>query len=105
MKKLFFAIAIAMASVFNVSAQSYVREGNTFVQQSNTNRSQSTATKTKYTWKDKEGKAYPIYLSKNGRAYVMRVSKKTGNEYKFYLGEDISRQVCKEMGVVYVEKK
>lgn len=104
MKKLF--LAIAMFVSLTSTAQSVVREGNTFVQVSSTNdRTKSTSQKTRYNWKDKEGKTYPIWLSKNGRAYVMRVSKKTGNEYKFYLGEDISKQICREMGVTYVEKK
>lgn len=103
MRKLFFAIAFALAITASAQ-QSYKREGNTFTAVQTTGQAQK-GTQTKYTWKDREGKTYPIFLSKNGRAYVIRTSKKTGNEYKQYLGEDISRQICKETGVKYVEKK
>jgi len=78
------------------------REGKNFVQVS----SRSAAAQpvaTPYTWTDSKGKTYPIYLSANGRAYVMRVSGKTGKEYRHYLGEEISRTICKEMGVEYKE--
>jgi hypothetical protein len=44
-------------------------------------------------------------LSVNGRAYVIRVSQKSGNEYKYYLGENISRDICEKMGVEYKEKE
>ena len=32
-----------------------------------------------------KGVKYPIYVSKNGKYYVIRTSKKTGKEYKQYL--------------------
>jgi hypothetical protein len=35
---------------------------------------------------------------------VIKVSGKTGKEYKYYLPEDIAREVCKEMGIEYKEK-
>lgn len=31
------------------------------------------------------GKDYPVYISKNGAYYVVRISKKSGKEYKQYL--------------------
>ena len=78
------------------------REGKNFVQVS----SRSAAAQpvaTTYTWTDSKGKTYPIYLTKNGRAYVMRVSGKTGKEYRYYLSEEIARTICSEMGVEYKE--
>ena len=78
------------------------RDGNNFTQVS----SRSAAAQpvaTTYTWTDSKGNVYPIYLTKNGRAYVMRVSAKTGKEYRHYLGEEISRTICKEMGREYNE--
>lgn len=63
-------------------------EGNTFISvASDSVKTKDTGTKTKYTWKDKKGNEYPIYLSKNGKAYIIRVSKNTGKEYKQYLPE------------------
>lgn len=78
------------------------REGKNFVQVS----SRSAAAQpiaTTYTWTDSKGNVYPIYLTKSGRAYVMRVSAKTGKEYRYYLSEEIARTICKEMGVEYKE--
>lgn len=104
MKKIFIcAIAIMMASASVINAE-IKREGNTFsVVSESKQKAEPTATTYKYTTKD--GKEYPIYLSKNGRAYILKVSQKSGNEYKQYLGEEISRTICKELGVEYVEKK
>lgn len=75
-----------------VAAQNVVRNGNCFVQSSSANKSTSD-TKTKYTYKAADGKVYPIYLSKNKKAYIVRTSKKTGNEYKQYLPE-VTKQIA-----------
>jgi len=32
-----------------------------------------------------QGKEHPIYVSKNGKYYILVISKKTGNVYKKYL--------------------
>lgn len=63
------------------------REGTTFVQVKSDKVTLKNDTKTQYTYKASDGKVYPIYLSKNGKAFVVRVSKKTGREYKQYLPE------------------
>ena len=80
------------------------RDGNNFIAQSS-GRSKAEAKATTYTFTAKDGKTYPIYLSVNGRAYILRTSGKTGNEYKQYLDEEISRTICKELKVEYKEKK
>jgi len=49
------------------------------------------AIKTDYTYKDSKGVSYPIYLSPKGKAFIIRVSKKTGKEYKQYLPEVTKR--------------
>lgn len=80
------------------------RTGNTFEAISQTD------TKTPYTWKDKDGKIYPIYISmkrisifKNdtskGPFYIKRISKKTGKEYKYYLPKEVQDQIRKEIGL------
>lgn len=45
----------------------------------------STGIKTDKTYTDAKGVVYPVYRSKNGKHYVIKTSKKTGNEYKMYL--------------------
>ena len=71
-----------------------VRNGDTFkVETTSVNKD----TKTKYTWEDKEGNKYPIFITKKGACYVLRVSKKTGKEYKYYLPKDIQETIKKEL--------
>lgn len=103
MKKFIILLVLAFVA-FTMPAQ-VARNGNIFTtSSSSTSTSKSEATATPYKWADSKGQEYPIFLSKNGRAFVKRVSANTGKEYKHYLGEEISRTICKEMGVEYKEK-
>ena len=86
MKRLIISVVLALMVGTPVFAQSEVkREGTTFVEVQSNKVSLENCTKTQYTYKTKDGKEYPIYLSKNGKAFIVRVSKKTGKEYKQYL--------------------
>lgn len=94
MKKLILCILLALFCI-TVDAQ-VKREGNTFkVEQT----AKASDTKTKYTWEDKKGNKYPIFITKKGACYVLRVSKKTNKEYKYYLPKDIQAQIKQEMGI------
>ena len=108
MRKFFTVLMCALALVlcpFGVQAQQTVsRQGNTFVSTS-TRSSASSAKETKYTWKSPKGEEYKIFITKNGRCFVNKVSGKTGKEYKYYLPEEISKTVAKEMGITYVPKQ
>jgi len=88
----------------NSMAQDIQRQGNTFVV-TKSSTSANNAKKTPFTWQDSKGNKYPIYISKNGACFVKKVSKKTGKEYKQYLGKEISAQISKEMGIKYEPKK
>lgn len=49
---------------------------------------------------------YEIYMSsKTGSCFINKISKKTGNSYRYYLGEGISKDVCNKMGVAYTPRK
>lgn len=48
-----------------------------------------------------KGVEHPIYLSSTGKAFIKKVSKKTGKEYKQYLPE-IGKQINPE---AYKDKK
>lgn len=96
-------VIIALFTVQVASAQDVVRKGNTFEQVSK-RESTSTAQKTPFTYKDSKGKVYTIFITKNGRCFVMKVSSKTGKEYKMYLKEEICREICKELKITYKEK-
>lgn len=87
-----------------VSAQSYIQKGTVFVE-NKTKSTKSISLETKYTWQDREGKSYKIYLSRNGHAFVKVTSKKTGNQYNKYLAENISIQLCKEYNITSSRKR
>lgn len=100
MKKIIICITMMLAFSLVTNAQSVQRQGNTFTQVSN-KKSTAKETKTQYTYKDSKGVEYPVYLSSTGKAFIKRVSKKTGKEYKQYVPE-IGKQINPE---AYKDKK
>lgn len=99
MKKIIFALALIMCTI-TMSATTdttYVREGTNFTKVQTVH--QSTDIKTIYTYTIKDI-SYPIWITKNGRCYIIRTSRNE-NEYKQYLEESISREICKELNVEY----
>lgn len=78
---MFFACATAQG-------QNVKRIGNKFVEQpSDTSKKKSQVYETDLLYVDKQKRAYPIFLSSNGKAFVNMVSKKTGKKYRKYLPE------------------
>lgn len=93
MKKIIIAAIMLLSLNVGVHAQSVVKSGNTFTQVSNKGgKSGGKETKTQYTYKDSKGNVYPVYLSASGKAFIKKVSKKTGKEYKQYMPE-IGKQI------------
>ena len=95
MKHLIIILALLLGS-FTGYAE-VTREGNTFKVEKTAITSYDT--QTKYTWKDKDGIVYPIYITKKGACYIKRISKKTGKEYKYYLPKDIQETIKKELNI------
>ena len=52
--------------------------------------------KTGFTWKDSKGDEYPVYIAHTGSCFIIRTSK-SGDEYRAYLGEEVSKQIRKEL--------
>ena len=101
MKKIIIAAIMLFSLNVGVQAQSVVKSGNTFTQVSNNKggTSEGKETKTQYTYKDSKGNVYPVYLSASGKAFIKKVSKKTGKEYKQYvpeIGKQINPKAYKE---------
>jgi hypothetical protein len=93
MKKLIIAAIMLFSLNVGVQAQSVQRQGNNFTQVTNKGgKSGGKETKTQYTFKDSKGNVYPVYLSASGKAFIKRISKKTGKEYKQYVPE-IGKQI------------
>ena len=106
MKKFILFIIMMLSISLTTNAQNYVRSGNTFTAKSCTKTKSSTkSVKTKFTWKDSKGKTYAIQVSSSGATFVIKTSSKTGKEYKNYLGPEISKEVCRELGIKYSSKK
>lgn len=52
--------------------------------------------KTGFTWKDSKGDEYPVYIAHTGSCFIIRTSK-SGDDYRAYLGEEVSEQINKEL--------
>ena len=91
MKQFILYVFIMLGMSLGIQAQSVTRQGNTFTQVSN-KKSANKETKTQYTYKDSKGVEYPVYLSSTGKAFIKKISKKTGKEYKQYVPE-IGKQI------------
>ena len=106
MKKLLVLVALVLATMGAGAQESYTREGNTYTAVI-TNRgrdARANAEQTAYTWQDTKGTTYPIWIARTGSCFVIRVSNKTGNEYRQYLGPEISQDICKRMGRAYTPR-
>ena len=95
MKKLIICLLFAVFCI--VSKAEVTRNGDTFKVEQSSRTSQGE--KTKYTWEDKDGNKYPIFITKKGACYVLRTSKKTAKEYKYYLPKDVQATIKKELGI------
>lgn len=89
-KKLIIAVIIAsflaLAGYLTGNAKkNYALNGNTIICIDSKNISKGY--KTDFTYEVK-GTQYPIYTSPKGRCYILKVSKKTGKEYKQYLPKE-----------------
>lgn len=103
-RRLFALLLLVLTIGLVANAQTYTRNGNTFTSTKSV-KAKAEPVKTKFTWKDSKGKEYPVYISSKGSCFVIKVSAKTGKEYKNYLGPEISSQICKELNIKYNGKK
>lgn len=52
--------------------------------------------KTNFVWKDSRGDEFPVYINRKGSCFVIRTSK-NGENYKTYLGKEVSEQISREL--------
>ena len=87
------------------NAQTYTREGNTFISSTGERAKTNNAIETTFKVKESDGKEYVVYCSSStGSCYIKKISK-NNKEYRKYLGEEISKEVCKEIKVEYKPRK
>ena len=85
MRRIVVTIMLAfVCSMITTNAQNVVRKGNVFIEQTDSTK-RSHAQKTKYIYQDKNGDKYTIYVSKSGKYFIVKKSKKSGKEYRKYL--------------------
>ena len=80
----------------NVSLTGLAPEDSVFHNASSEDRQNQGYTKTDFTWKDSKGDEYPVYIAHTGSCFVIKTSK-SGEEYRAYLGEEVSEQINKEL--------
>ena len=88
-----------------ISAQSYTREGNTYISSTGERTMANNVIETDFKVKESDGREYVIYCSSKTGACFIKKTSRNGNEYKKYLGEEISREICKEINVEYKPRK
>lgn len=99
MRKLILFVMLIIASVSVSQAQNYQRQDNTYKTVSGATTSKEN--RTNFIWETSKGEKYNIYVGPTGSCYIKRTSSKTGKEYKQYLGEEVSKDVCKQLGIEY----
>lgn len=102
MKKILLVIVGVALAFTSLTAQDYTKQGTVYSSKKDETPKEE---KSGFTYQDKNGNQFDIYISKSGSCYIYRVSKKTGNPYKYYLGEEISKDICKQLNREYKAKK
>lgn len=88
-----YIVAITLMFILALSAhgQNVVQHGKTFVEQVDSTKTVKAAKKTEYVYIDKDGVSYPVYLTSNGKAFIIKTSKRTGKAYRKYIPEITKR--------------
>lgn len=96
-------VAMLLATGATMAQTSYKVEGNTYTAVFNKNGrdARSSADSTAYTYADSKGEKRPIWIARTGSCFVIRISSKTGNEYRQYLPREVSADICRRLGREY----
>lgn len=105
MKKFVLFVIMFVVAITAAAQTKYEKQGDTYHIVSFTGGSGKTEpTKTKFTV-EKNGTIYPVYVSSTGSCFILKVSSKTGKEYRQYLGPEISADICRQLNIEYKPKK
>lgn len=106
MKKIIFSVLFTalLCASYSQSFNKTTGDNNVIVYSLKSNTSASNILKTEYVFKDKNDIGYNIFINTStGRCFILKVSSKTGKEYKYYLPKDICLDICKSLGIEYKE--
>jgi hypothetical protein len=85
MKKVTLIVGLFLASSLAFSQSNVVRDANGNFVTKTTPKKASEDKPTGKTFTNAKGEEFPVYESVNGKLYILRTSKETGNIYKQYL--------------------
>lgn len=86
MKKFVLLVCLILLGGMAYAQRQVIRNGNTFSEVSK-KKQKETFNTTPYTYVANDGNKYPIYLSGNGKYFIIRKSSRSGKEYRQYLPE------------------
>lgn len=86
-----------------MTAQSFVVKGNTYTSIKKSSRVEDKKTPYLYTCPD--GVDRSVYIREDGRCYCIRVSGTTGKEYKYFIPEDIAKDIANKCNIQYTYVK
>lgn len=95
MKKVILTIAVALFSIVGVNAQKVTTDANGNYVTVKTDRVKAEAKETGKTFTDAKGNVFPVFQSANGKLFVVKTSKNTGNEYRMYLKTEEDQPTAK----------
>lgn len=102
MKKVIILTVMLFCGFLHLQAQTVTRNGNNFTQVKTT---KTTIQKTTFAYTIQE-KTYPVFINtESGRCFINKVSSKTGKEYRYYLPEEVAKQICNELNIEYKSKE
>ena len=96
-------LSIVCATFAQNNNSSYTVEGNTFISSTGEHsaRTKAQIIETDFMYREKDGTEYKIMCNANtGSCFINKVSR-NNREYRKYLGEDISREVCRRLNIEY----
>jgi hypothetical protein len=88
MKKIVIAALLCILCTVAYGQTTVKQNGKNFTEVA-TKSSSTPGKDTGFTFTTKDGQTYPILMTKSGRCYVNRISKKTGKEYKYYVPDEV----------------
>ena len=92
---LYYVFHVANMSQIGLASESKT-EDSVFQNSTSEDRMNQGYIKTGFTWKDSKGNEFPIYIEQTGSCFVIKTSK-SGEDYRAYLGEEVSEQIRKEL--------
>jgi acyl-coenzyme A thioesterase PaaI-like protein len=95
MKKLIVTIAVALFSILGVNAQKVTTDAHGNYVAVKSERVKAEAKETGKTYTDSKGVVYQVMQSANGKLFVIKTSKNTGNEYRMYLKTEEEQTTAK----------